>query len=197
MPASLHDEIDLDKVLDQARAFATIAKLCETEGAEFLCSPNSRFAAGVANSAFACELYLKALLLHAGKTLRGIKQKGHGLLDLFRALEDTDPGLASRIEDEVIGIIVPAEKEKAFSSILEESSNAFEYWRYVYEKTAATTSPQSIRILRLALERICRETLTFGIERGTSQDYISENLVIDKRRLQSSMNRHQQRNDPA
>lgn len=175
MPTTPRNETDPDKVLDQACAFDAIAKLCETEGAEFPCSPNSRFAAGAANSAFTCELLLKALLLHVGKG----PQKGHNLLKLFKELEKADQELASRIEAEVMIAIAPT--EKTFSAILGESSDAFKYWRYVYETQTAETSPQFIRVLRIALRKACRETLAHGTEREASQEQSLESLVPDER----------------
>lgn len=174
-------DADLNKVLNQACAFSAIANLCETEGTIIQCSTTSRFAAGTANSAFACELFLKALLLHSGKTLDDIKKIGHDLLNLFKALEEANSELASSIETEVMNAIIPIGKGKAFSTIpgepsdifefwLGESSDAFEFWRYIYERQTGKTSPQFLRVLRHTLEKVCRKKLACCAENGGMQE---------------------------
>lgn len=171
---------DVNKVLNQACAFSTIANLCETEGAIFKCSPTSRFAAGAANSAFACELFLKALLLYSGKTLDDIKKIGHDLLKLFRGLEEVNSELASSIETEVMSVVIPVGEGKAFSTILEESSGAFEFWRYIHEKQIGKTSPQFIKVLRHTLEKVCREKLAYCAENGCMQEEGTVQKVLCK-----------------
>lgn len=60
------------------------------------------------------------------------------------------------IEKATLLIFDSTRSGNTFEGMLEESSYAFNYWRYVYEKTCAETSPQLLRVLRLTLEGMAR-----------------------------------------
>lgn len=83
-------EYDIRGLLEQAQAFGKIACSCETEKVKMPCEPRARFIAGIVNSSFACELFLKALLLHSGKGIKDLKKMGHNLIKLYRELKEVD-----------------------------------------------------------------------------------------------------------
>lgn len=152
--------ISPNKSLAQANAFDSVAELCEIESAEFKCSLQSRFADGIANSAFACELFLKALLIHSEKNIAEIRKFNHNLYELFRELEDTDKTTALIIERHVMELLEPSKKKKPlFTFILKESSRAFNYWRYIYKQSINEASLQLARIFRIFLKQICNKKL--------------------------------------
>lgn len=80
----------------------------------------------VINSAFACEVFMKAMLLHYGEK----KPKTHKLRDLYDALPD-------KVMEWVKSVTSMNCRSLWVDSfgfeILDQVSNAFEEWRYSYE----------------------------------------------------------------
>lgn len=81
----------------------------------------------VVNGAFACELYLKGLLMLQGKTLQDIK-KHHSLSQLYALLDD---GTKENLKSSVMRKFTNS--NKAFEAYLDDIANAFVEWRYGYE----------------------------------------------------------------
>ena len=77
----------------------------------------------VVNAAFSCELFLKALLIWKQQSAKPIRK--HSLEDLFSFLDQVEQAEikeASQIFD--------------WTVFMQESSKAFEKWRYVHENDA-------------------------------------------------------------
>lgn len=122
--------ISLDRrIFNQAVAFSSTAAQLHERG---LAGPAPHdvkaLSPFIVNSAFACELYLKALAQAHGKSLRG-----HELLPLYEAL----PVQAEKavIEQATVAAqdrhLPPSTKVKP---VLAHLNDAFVTWRYVYER---------------------------------------------------------------
>ena len=77
----------------------------------------------VVNAAFSCELFLKALLIWKQQSAKPIKI--HPLEELFSLLDQVDQAEIKKASDIF-----------NWSSFMQESSKAFEKWRYVHENDA-------------------------------------------------------------
>ena len=131
----------------------------DTAGIGFYTSPV------VINSAFACEVFMKALLLHHGKKM----PKSHKLRDLYEALPD-------KTKDWVKQTTSLGFRDFWFDlwgfEILDQVSNAFVEWRYRYEYDWTKSATMRIDIgflnrFRDALREACCY-LFFGV---TWNDY--------------------------
>lgn len=102
----------------------------------------------VVNLAFACELYIKALLILQRKKQDVVS--GHKLAELFSALdEDTK----NRVLTDV--------SIKNWDIFMRDSSDAFEAWRYFYEKDKCMVGhiPELFNLAN-TLDAICEEIFT-------------------------------------
>jgi len=102
-----------------AKAFLASAKKCNSNpSVELIAWAHPLLIPIVTNTAFACELFLKALLQNS-KTLKG----GHNLLELFQSLPE-------EIKRDIIG----SRNSTHFFEELTRISCLFEEWRYIYER---------------------------------------------------------------
>ena len=76
------------------------------------------------NCAFACELYMKAIMIHGSASDEF--EKGHELDDLYNKLSSNDQ---SSIE-----ALYNAKSTKDLKTLLAEDGNTFVEWRYALEK---------------------------------------------------------------
>lgn len=108
---------------ESADQFYKVAKWCEDRDAlEFL---NETMYPYAVNVSFACELYLKAIMLKRS----GIDEftQGHNLLDLFNSLDVQDK---TNLETE----FAQKYSEKTLIDFLDENKDVFISWRYALEK---------------------------------------------------------------
>lgn len=106
----------------------------------------------LANAAFSCELFLKALLYGFGIDF----SKTHGLKDLFEKLPQNEQDyIAKNIEIE--------NREKEFYLCLNEQNNAFIEYRYMCEAKAMTGNPVFLlafaHILKFVYESLVKENI--------------------------------------
>lgn len=135
----------------QACAFADCAKFCEIEPNNIIeCRFKTHTVAGIVNSAFSCELFIKALLVHPN----GYNIKGHKLKELWNALKKKDPLLTSSIEEKMTSLF-ESNNEALFTQLLDNISNAFTYWRYIYEKKNGTINMNFLKDFRILLRNEC------------------------------------------
>lgn len=144
-------------------AFADCARLCETEPNNIKYRMHSHTVAGIVNSAFACEIFLKALLLSHGcpkAILRGEKdkgkdkRKGHDLSYLWEKFQEVDIETTLNIEQRM-KLWFNSKNENMFDEMLLDMSNAFEHWRYIYEKDSAKINLNFLIGLRNILQDTC------------------------------------------
>ena len=102
----------------------------------------------VVNLAFSCELYMKALIMLQRKTREIVI--GHELYQLF-----------SELNEDIRERILRETNIRNWDRFMKDSSNAFEAWRYFYEKDKSMIGhiPELFRLAD-TLDKICAETFS-------------------------------------
>lgn len=121
--------LDYNRMFRQACAFADCAQYCEREPSTIEYRFHSHTASGIVNSAFACEVFLKALLVYYGET----QFRNHKLKDLWLDLEEKDEETTLSIKRSIKDWFA-SDDDNLFDRLLDDASEAFVYWRYIYEK---------------------------------------------------------------
>lgn len=114
---------DLSVCINEADSFLWVARKIE-DSDQFLCGGMYPF---TVNAAFACELYMKAILIHFSSD--GTIVKGHKLDELFKVLPDD---AQSQIEASF-----NEQYKHDLDILLTEISTAFIDWRYAFEHGVA------------------------------------------------------------
>jgi predicted metalloprotease len=140
------------RMFEQACAFSDCAKYCEIEPNNIEYRTNSHMASGIVNSAFACEIFIKSLLVYSGIAIQDLR--GHRLDKLWDKFKEKYPDSVVSIESGV-QVIFNSPNTDLFRNLLEIMSNSFDEWRYIYEKRSATLNPHFLRIFRNALREEC------------------------------------------
>jgi len=135
-----------------ACAFVDCAKYCEIEPNNIEYRTQSNSVAGIVNAAFACEVFIKTLLVFQGVPLEEIK--GHELKKLWNKFKEKDLETALSVE-QIMREAFNSKDENVFNKLLFNISNAFEYYRYIYEKERSEINPQYLRFFRIALRNVC------------------------------------------
>ena len=143
---------DACRIFKHACAFVDCAKFCETEPNKIGYRLQSHMVSGIVNSAFACEVFIKSLLVFNGVSVEKIH--GHDLKILWGKLQKVDLQTALLVEMRMREWF-NSEDETLFDKMLTEISNAFEYWRYIYEKRGGTINPNFLRGFRDVLREVC------------------------------------------
>lgn len=148
----------LNRMFEHACAFYDCAIAFEIEPNTIECRVKSHTVSGIVNSAFSCEIYLKSLLYYYDVPLSKFKNKdGHELKKLWHDFKGKDNENASFIEGNIRRWF-NSENIELFDKLLEEASNAFEYWRYIYEKDSGSININFLRGFRLSLRNLCCKT---------------------------------------
>ena len=145
---------DACRIFKHACAFVDCATFCEIEPHDIKTGVLTHTVADIVNSAFACEVFIKSLLVFHDMNIEDIH--GHKLNLLWFKYKETDSDYASYIEQKIDSII-NFNDEDTFETSLNNISNAFEYWRYIYEKHGGKIHIQFLRIFREALREACCE----------------------------------------
>ena len=156
------DSIHLSqRMFEHACAFCDCARSCEIEPNNIEYRMHSHTVAGLVNSAFACEVFIKLLLVYHGRTVTEIKAIKHKLKGLWDEFKKEDYETALFVEKNMREWF-NSEDTGMFDRLLNEASNAFEYWRYIYEKESGRINLNFLRGFRLMLREICCKQL-FGM----------------------------------
>ncbi|PXX52046.1 hypothetical protein DFR60_108131 [Hungatella effluvii] len=155
--------LDPHRMFKQACAFSDCARCCEIEPNNIIeYRFNSHTVSGIVNSAFACEVFIKTLLvIHdvSVKEMRGKKAcDGHDLKKLWVLLKEKDCETTTLVELKMQEFFRSPNKS-IFDELLESISNTFDYWRYIYEKDDGNINLNFLRIFRLLLREVCCEQL--------------------------------------
>jgi len=148
-------EVSLDpqRMFKHACAFVDCAKYCQIEPNNIEYRLQSHTVAGIVNSAFACEVFLKMLLITHGvpfEELNGL----HKLEELWDSLKTVDCKTASFVEQKVQEWF-DFKAENRFDEFLSDISNAFVYWRYIYEKDKGKINLNFLIYFRDLLREVC------------------------------------------
>jgi hypothetical protein len=123
-PPKAMDEV----IFNTACSFHTAGIRCSTEIKNLDGTKSMPMSPTIACYAFACELYIKALL--------PLGTRGHNLSELFEKLADD----IKRLAYNNYLILVPNRSESAFRADLNLLSNAFVEWRYIFESAGVAIS---------------------------------------------------------
>ena len=101
------------------------------------------------NTAFACELYMKALLYHFNITFNST----HGLKDLFEKLEDLEKDFISK------NIFNNSPHKDNFEMCLNEQNEAFKQYRYSCEVNRLVGDFNFLFCFAKILEYVCSKNI--------------------------------------
>ena len=150
---SMEKDRSLNKewVFKQGCAFADCAQALEIEGRTKLdmILPTHTHAA-ISLSAFACELFLKCLLIYSGFGFDNI----HKLEDLWNDYKLIAEPEANQIEESIEAYFSNS-NGPVFYRMLKEASNAFSDWRYSYEGKTLKINRNFIIAFRKVLKEAC------------------------------------------
>ena len=151
---------DARRMFKHACAFSGCAEFCTHEPWDVEHRLPDYTVAGIVNSAFACEVFIKSLLIYQGLSIEEIvdaKGRGeHKLRNLWTMLEIKDLQLADLVKQKVQKLY-SHEDDKKFYEMLDNVSNAFVYWRYIYEKSGGKIHTQFLSLFRELLKEVCCE----------------------------------------
>lgn len=147
--------LDPHRMFKQACAFSDCARCCEIEPNNIIeCRFKSHTVSGIVNSAFACEVFIKTLLIIHGVTVKKMRGKkasdGHDLKKLWKLFKESNYETALQVELKMQEIF-NSNNKSMFDELLDSISNAFDYWRYIYEKDDGNININFLRFFRLLL----------------------------------------------
>ena len=119
---------DFNVCMEEANMFYNIAKYCNDMDLEDYMTKG--FYTFVVNVSFACELYIKAIMMKNSQNIDEF-ERGHELEKLFNLLDDN---CKEKVKDRF-------EKEYGngiFNQFLSDNNNAFIDWRYALEHSVRT-----------------------------------------------------------
>lgn len=161
--------VNSQRMFEHACAFCDCAKFCEVEPNSIEYRMRSHTVSGIVNSAFACEVFIKTLLVYHGKDVKDIKC--HKLKTLWKEYRTLDYDTAILVEESIKSWF-NSKNENIFNELLNQSSNAFEYWRYIYEKQNGNININFLRGFRYILREVCcRQLFSMSWEKYKNRDY--------------------------
>ncbi|MDR1549508.1 MAG: hypothetical protein LBT06_13100 [Hungatella sp.] len=144
--------LDARRMFEHACAFCDCAKYCEVEPNNIEYRMRSHTVSGIVNSAFACEVFIKSLLVFHGRRVEKIKS--HELRLLWKKFKEEDYKTALLVEERMQEWFNSG-NENMFDELLSNASDAFEYWRYIYEKQDGSININFLRGFRNLLREVC------------------------------------------
>lgn len=150
--------LGLERMFEHACEFSDCARFCEVEPNSIEYRMRTHAVSGFVNSVFACEMFIKILLVFHGRTIAEIKD--YQLKMLWEEFKKEDCETASCIEGR-ISEWINAEDNNLFNRFISEASDAFECWRDIYEQQEATININFLISLRVMLRETCCNQL-FG-----------------------------------
>ena len=145
---------DAKVMFRHACSFADCALFCESDKNNLIIRTQWYTIPGIVNSAFACEVFIKSLLVYHGMTLAQIKSHNHGLQGLWNVFAAQDQQTSAHIRQGVQQYF-SSNDETLFNRKLDEVSNAFVDWRYSYEGNDAQINLHFLRAFREILRTTC------------------------------------------
>lgn len=144
--------LDHQRMFEHACAFCDCAEFCEVEPNNIQYRTHFHTVSGIVNSAFACEVFIKSLLVLHGKTVTDIKC--HELKILWDKFKVEDCETALSVESSLREWF-DSKNENMFDELISEVSNSFEYWRYIYEQQNSRLNINFLKGFRCLLREIC------------------------------------------
>lgn len=150
--------VDAKRMFKHACAFADCAVFCFKDKNNLIVRTQWYSTPGIANSAFACEVFIKALLVYHGMTVEQIKSIGHFLDKLWNEYSIKDSQTSRRIQESIRNYF-QSDDNTLFDRKLKEASNAFANWRYMYEGREAELNLHFLMAFREILRTTCCQQL--------------------------------------
>ena len=150
--------VDAKRMFKHACAFADCAVFCFKDKNNLIVRTQWYSTPGIVNSAFACEVFIKALLVYHGMTLDQIKPIGHRLENLWNAYAIKDSQTSSQVQESIRNYY-QSEDNTLFDRKLKEASNAFVDWRYMYEGREVELNLHFLMAFREVLRTTCCQQL--------------------------------------
>ena len=160
-------------MFEQACAFLECAEFTESEKSRIKYRTKSHGYVDIALSAFACELFIKCLIIY----LKGDYSRIHNLFDLWSKYKSLDNVRADKVERELKQWFNSSNPDM-FTDMIKDASNAFEEWRYVFDHDSSDNimvNPNFLRGFRIALRNLCCEY----IFKESWSDYLNNKNVKD------------------
>ena len=111
------------QMFEHACAFVDCARYCQIEPNNIKCRTKSHSVSGIVNSAFACEIFIKTLLVFHGVPVEELKC--HDLKRLWGKFKIKDANTALSVERGMREWF-KSQNENMFDEMLNDISNAFE-----------------------------------------------------------------------
>lgn len=141
---------DAQRMFRHACAYHDCSEFCKSAPNSIIVRSSWYTTPEITNAAFACEIYMKTLSFDATAAL----SRGHDLSILWHNLSTED---RRGIKEELTSIDNTISDDQ-FDSMLSNISNAFDVWRYIYEKNGASIQLGYLRSLCCALrEHTCKK----------------------------------------
>ena len=161
-------EVSIQHMFRHACAFVDCATACEIEPSHIKPRTASHLTANMVNSALACEIFLKALLVSYGTNLSELQDE-HRLKELWKRYRKKDKYMARKIEKS-INRWFRTKNNTLFYKFLKESSSVFVNWRYIYEFDGAEINSHFLRGFRSILREVCCQR----VYRKSWETYVDE-----------------------
>lgn len=146
--------IDSKWMFEHACAFVDFAESVVKEPNSIQNRTYSHNVVYIVNASFACEVYLKILLLQKGESEKQIKKYRHDIAKLWAGLKQPDMSASTRIE-KTISNHFDSLDEQFFDKNLNHIADAFCDWRYIYEKKGACLNVHFLMNLMFVLRNEC------------------------------------------
>jgi HEPN domain-containing protein len=130
--------VDIGQAENLSRSFGLAARRCLEQRAVGPGQFEAPLAPAVVCLAFSIELGLKALILRANGS-----PWGHDLSELFAVLPES-------LKSSLVAAV--GRERDRFEASLADAANAFEEWRYIYERKSAKADIDFLRRLQSAIE---------------------------------------------
>lgn len=147
------ENLNVEVMFSQACAFVDCASFTESEKYKIEHRTYSHGYAGISLSALACEIFIKCLIIIKG----GEYNKEHKLDQLWAVYKELDETNAQNVEDHLKWWFKSSAPDM-FDKMIEDASNAFVQWRYVFDygsEDGIRVNPMFLIGFRSALRDLC------------------------------------------
>ena len=149
---------DACRIFKHACAFADCAVFCEREPKSVVVRSQQCAVPDIVNSAFACEVFMKSIIVYNEISLDDICKLNHGLINLWEKLRIVDNSFTTCVEMKIKDEF-EIDGVEELDELLNNVSDAFKKWRYIYEKHGGSIYIGFLRSLREILRESCCEKL--------------------------------------
>lgn len=152
-------QLNAERLFKNACSFCDVAEICEIENSLIDNSVILHNVPSIVNSVFACEIFLKCLLVKQNyEEFKNI----HNLCNLWKMIKVYYNNKCNDIENTCINFYYSeGEKvdKKIFVKKMKSIGNSFVQWRYAYEFDELSLDRNFIKFFRIVLRNFCCEEI--------------------------------------